>query len=146
MMYMKLLFTLAFALSGLHGTNGLFKLPQQVVKRLSPLEPVGEGEGDPSSDKYIDEILANLREIIIQEEMDPSSLPDEEAHFSKHIMGITVHGSAKLYNGNFWGLATILRTGETSFTMEGSTVRLTAYWACLIQVPIMMPRLSSWVS
>merc|ERR1712059_221493 len=82
---------------------------------------------DPFSDDYIDQVLANLRDIIIEQNLDPADLPDEETGFSDTILGITFHGSAKLYNGKFWGLSTISRTGDTSFTVEGTTARLTAY-------------------
>merc|ERR1712002_762130 len=54
-------------------------------------------------------------------------LPDLETGFSDTILGITWHGSAKLRHGQFWGLSTISRTGDTSFTVEGDKLRLTAY-------------------
>merc|ERR1712236_168191 len=72
-------------------------------------------------------LLANLRNMIIENNMDPMELPDLETGFSDTILGITWHGSAKLRNGHFWGLSTLARTGDTSFTVEGNTVRLTAY-------------------
>merc|ERR1712126_317545 len=83
--------------------------------------------GDPFSDNYIDEVLANLRDMVITNNLDPAELPDAETGFSDTVLGITWHGSAKLYNGKFWGLSTIARTGDTSFTVEGTTARLTAY-------------------
>eukprot|EP00092_Neocalanus_flemingeri_P008990 GFUD01009673.1.p1 GENE.GFUD01009673.1~~GFUD01009673.1.p1 ORF type:complete len:230 (-),score=55.65 GFUD01009673.1:277-966(-) len=82
---------------------------------------------DPFSDDYIDQILDNLRNLILEENMDPMVLPDLETGFSDTILGITWHGSAKLRNGHFWGLSTIARTGDTSFTVEGDKARLTAY-------------------
>jgi len=82
---------------------------------------------DPSSDDYIDKILSNLRDVIINNGLDPATLPDQTAEFSKHVLGIEVHGSAKLYNGKFWGLSTIARTGDTSFNVDGTKVRLTAH-------------------
>jgi len=82
---------------------------------------------DQFSDNYVDEVLANLRERIITENLDPAELPNTETGFSDTILGITWHGSANLYNGLFSGLSTIGRTGDTSFTVDGSRVRLTAY-------------------
>jgi len=82
---------------------------------------------DPQSDEYIDKILENLRNLIQEQNMDPMTLPDLETGFSDTILGITWHGSAKLRNGRFSGLSTIARTGDTSFTVEGDTARLTAY-------------------
>merc|ERR1719167_276466 len=82
---------------------------------------------DLQSFEMADKILENLRNMIIENNMDPMGLPDLETGFSDTILGITWHGSAKLRNGNFWGLSTLARTGDTSFTVDGSTARLTAY-------------------
>merc|ERR1719228_2129626 len=51
---------------------------------------------DPQSDEYIDKILENLRNLIIENNMDPMALPDLETGFSDTILGITWHGSARL--------------------------------------------------
>merc|ERR1712172_200771 len=86
-------------------------------------------EDDPtglSSDAYIDQILQNLATVIIENGLDPATLPDADTGFSDTILGITFHGSAHLFNGHFWRLSTIHRTGETSFTREGTKIRLTA--------------------
>eukprot|EP00091_Calanus_sinicus_P004556 TRINITY_DN1489_c0_g1_i11.p1 TRINITY_DN1489_c0_g1~~TRINITY_DN1489_c0_g1_i11.p1 ORF type:complete len:229 (-),score=61.07 TRINITY_DN1489_c0_g1_i11:106-792(-) len=82
---------------------------------------------DPFSDDYIDKILENLRNVIIENNMDPMELPPLDTGFSDTILGITWHGSAHLNNGHFWGLSTLARTGDTSFTVEGEKARLTAY-------------------
>jgi len=74
--------------------------------------------GDPSSDEYIDMILENLRKYIMDNNLDPMGLPDLETGFSDTILGITWHGTAWLREGQFWGLTTIDRTGETSFTVD----------------------------
>merc|ERR1711913_187352 len=95
---------------------------------LPPCYPGHPGHGqDPASDDYIDKILENLRNLVIENNMDPMELPDLETGFSDTILGITWHGSAKLKNGHFWGLSTLARTGDTSFTVEGDKARLTAY-------------------
>merc|ERR1711935_246134 len=83
--------------------------------------------GDPFSDNYIDQVLANLRDMVIENSLDPAELPDAETGFSDSVLGVTFHGSAKLYNGKFWGLSSLGRTGDTSFTVEGTSARLTAY-------------------
>merc|ERR1712025_841317 len=54
--------------------------------------------------------------MVISENLDPADLPDAETGFSDTVLGITWHGSAKLYNGKFWGLSSIARTGDTRFT------------------------------
>ena len=50
--------------------------------------------GDPESDAYIDQILENLRQMILDQGLDPMDLPDLETGFSDTILGITWHGSA----------------------------------------------------
>ena len=50
--------------------------------------------GDPQSDAYIDQILENLRQMIMEQGLDPMDLPDLETGFSDTILGITWHGSA----------------------------------------------------
>merc|ERR1712203_1084586 len=82
--------------------------------------------GDPQSDAYIDQILENLRQMILEQGLDPMELPDLETGFSDTILGITWHGSATLRNGQFWSLFTIARSGDTSFTVENNVTELTA--------------------
>merc|ERR1711997_810928 len=82
--------------------------------------------GDPQSDEYIDQILENLRQMIMDQGLDPMDLPDLETSFSDTILGVTWHGSATLRNGQFWGLGSIARTGDTSFTSVDNVTELTA--------------------
>merc|ERR1712176_165443 len=114
----KMLGTAVFAFLLLTASNGLSltKTDGVQVPKL----------GDPFSDNYIDEVLANLRDMVITNNLDPADLPDAETGFSDTVLGITWHGSAKVYNGKFWGLSTIARAGDTSLTVEGTTATLTA--------------------
>merc|ERR1711872_354253 len=107
---------------------GLVRFPRvQVSQDLQISEEDAKVvSNDPESDAYIDKILANLATTIIENGLDPATLPDADTGFSDTILGITFHGSAHLFNGHFWRLSTIHRTGETSFTVEGTKVRLTA--------------------
>ena len=52
--------------------------------------------GDPQSDAYIDKILENLRQLILDQGMDPMDLPDISTGFSDTILGITWHGEANV--------------------------------------------------
>lgn len=60
----------------------------------------------PESDNYVDQVLENLRQKIAEENLDPAPLPDGEASFSQDIGFITLHGSAKVYDGFFRGIQT----------------------------------------
>merc|ERR1719150_3452369 len=62
----------------------------------------------------------------MEQGLDPMTLPDLETGFSDTILGVTWHGSATLRNGQFWGLSTIARSGDTSFTVVDNTTELTA--------------------
>merc|ERR1712212_213629 len=124
----KMLFA-AVKLLLLPSALGLVRFPpvQKVTRDLRFCEDDPTAlSSDPESDAYIDQILANLATVIIENGLDPATLPDADTGFSDTILGITFHGSAHLFNGKFWRLSTIHRTGETSFTTEGTKIRLTA--------------------
>merc|ERR1712110_71755 len=107
---------------------GLVRFPpvQKVPRELRFCEDDPTAlSNDPESDAYVDQILANLATGIIENGLDPATLPDADTSFSDTILGITFHGSAHLFNGRFWRLSTIHRTGDTSFTVDGTKVRLT---------------------
>merc|ERR1719369_222323 len=80
---------------------------------------------DPASDDYIDKVLEKLRQVIAENGLDPAGLPDGEVGFSQTILGITFHGSAKVYNGFFQGLSSIKRNGDTSFTFDPNAEKVT---------------------
>merc|ERR1712179_896713 len=70
---------------------------------------------------YIDEVLANVAKMVIEQGYDPAELPGDEVHFSQDIGFITIHGSARYDQGHFDGLSTIHRTGETQLCV-GDTI------------------------
>jgi len=78
------------------------------------------------TDEYIDGILVFVQELIRTQGLDPADLPEEEVSFSDSVLGITFHGSAKVYNGRFSGLSTIHRSGNTDFILDETTLVLTA--------------------
>merc|ERR1711997_231417 len=63
--------------------------------------------------------------MIAENGLDPADLPDGEVGFSQDIGFITLHGSAKVYDGFFQGLSTITRNGDTSFSYNDDTLTLT---------------------
>merc|ERR1711992_386706 len=64
--------------------------------------------------------------MIAENGLDPADLPDGEVGFSQDIGFITLHGSAKVYDGFFQWLSTISRNGDTSFSYNDDTLTLTA--------------------
>merc|ERR1712154_478464 len=81
-----------------------------------------------AADDYIDEVLANVAKIVVEQGYDPAELPGDEVHFSQDIGFITIHGSARYDQGHFDGLSTIHRTGETQLcvadTIKGFIIPL----------------------
>merc|ERR1711971_1455847 len=59
-----------------------------------------------AADEYIDEVLANVAKMVIEQGYDPAELPGDEVHFSQDIGFITIHGSARYDQGHFDGLST----------------------------------------
>merc|ERR1719362_714921 len=57
-----------------------------------------------AADDYIDEVLANVAKMVIEQGYDPAELPGDEVHFSQDIGFITIHGSARYDQGHFDGL------------------------------------------
>merc|ERR1711990_1068932 len=74
-----------------------------------------------AADDYIDEVLANVAKMVVEQGYDPAELPGDEVHFSQDIGFITIHGSARYDQGHFDGLSTIHRTGETQLCV-GDTI------------------------
>merc|ERR1712130_1061738 len=65
--------------------------PVQVSKELRFCEDeVKALTKDPESDAYIDQILANLATVILENGLDPATLPDADTGFSDTILGITL--------------------------------------------------------
>jgi len=81
---------------------------------------------DDASDAYIDQVMENLRQLIAENGLDPADLPDGEVGFSETILGIEFHGKAEVHDGFFSGLSTIGRNGDTSFSLNDDTLKLTA--------------------
>merc|ERR1712198_628129 len=73
-----------------------------------------------AADDYIDEVLANVAKMVVEQGYDPAELPGDEVHFSQDIGFITIHGSARYDQGHFDGLSTIHRTGETMLCVGAS--------------------------
>jgi len=78
------------------------------------------------TDDYIDMILGYLQGVVSDQGLDPASLPDVEVSFKDTVLGVTFHGSAKVYNGQFSGLSTVHRSGNTDFTLDGNKLELMA--------------------
>jgi len=64
-----------------------------------------------NANAFLDQILSNARSTI-EKELDPVDLPNGGASFSKRILGIPVHGEAKVTEGWLAGLRTLHRAGD----------------------------------
>jgi len=68
-----------------------------------------------NANAFLDNILSNARPTI-ESELDPISLPEGGAEFSKKILGIPVFGHAKVFDGYLAGLRTLHRSGDAEMT------------------------------
>merc|ERR1712198_792583 len=64
-----------------------------------------------NANAFLDQILSNARSTI-EKELDPVDLPTGGASFSKRILGIPIHGEAKVTDGWLAGLSTLHRAGD----------------------------------
>merc|ERR1719495_2716120 len=61
-------------------------------------------------------------------ERDPLKLPDATQGFEKKILGIRVHGEAKIYDGFLHGIQTIHRTGDAEMTQSADMSKLNGHY------------------
>lgn len=66
----------------------------------------------------VDQIMANVRVMLLQNGLDVIPIPPYKDGFSVTILGITWHGELELSNGHIDGLATLHRTGVADITPE----------------------------
>ena len=80
---------------------------------------------DDASDQYIDQVLENVRELVLSNGLDPADLPGGSVSFHQTIGFIEFTGKAELKDGRFEGLSSIVRNGETSFNFDPANGKLT---------------------
>jgi len=81
----------------------------------------------PTTNDWADEILKNLKAMIVETGLDPLILPVKKFEFSKTILGVKIAGEAKVFDGFINGLSTIHRVGEaTKKTDEDKTITVGA--------------------
>jgi hypothetical protein len=71
---------------------------------------------------YMDQVLANLRELMILNDLDRIVLPDYIIGFSRVILGVTWHGQASIYGGLVNRLETIHRSGPANLNVENGDI------------------------
>jgi hypothetical protein len=77
---------------------------------------IGAVRSDASA--WVDQIMANLRAVIVKEGLNTIPLPPTSANFSETILGVTYHGEFMLKDGALRGLETIHRTGVADVSTE----------------------------
>merc|ERR1712215_140569 len=79
-----------------------------------------------SGNDYVDLIMGNVQQMIVDEGYDPIDLPKGEASFSQDIGFITVHGSAGYDRGYLEGLSSIHRAGDAELCSDTNTITIDA--------------------
>jgi len=75
-----------------------------------------------NANEFVDHMLATARPSIAAK--DPLTLPDARKGFEKKVLGIRVHGEAKIYDGFLAGIQTIHRTGDAEMTQSEDMTKL----------------------
>jgi len=71
---------------------------------------------------FIDHMISQARPTLA--EKDPLTLPDARKGFEKMVLGIRIHGEAKIYDGFLAGIQTIHRTGDAEMTQSADMTKL----------------------
>merc|ERR1712198_45219 len=71
---------------------------------------------------FLDHMISQARPTLA--EKDPLTLPDARKGFEKKVLGIRVHGEAKIYDGFPAGIQTIHRTGDADMTQSEDMTKL----------------------
>merc|ERR1712228_96530 len=72
-----------------------------------------------SANAFLDHMISQARPTL--SEKDPLILPEARKGFEKMVLGIRVHGEAKIYDGFLAGIQTIHRTGDAEMTQPDMT-------------------------
>jgi len=85
-------------------------------------ESLRQARADASD--YLDQVLANVRELLVVAGLQIIPLPNATMSFEQEIGGVVWHGEAALHNGTLANMETIHRTGAADLTIEenGDTV------------------------
>lgn len=96
----------ALFVRGVHKDNEIsgFSLPEATVYEAG------------NANEFIDHMISMARPTLA--EKDPLTLPEARHGFEKKILGITVHGEAKIYDGFLAGIQTIHRTGDSEMNQS----------------------------
>ncbi|CAG0883562.1 unnamed protein product [Darwinula stevensoni] len=79
-----------------------------------------------NANDYVDQLLDNVQNFIIENGYDNFPLPDQIEEFSEVFLGIEWHGEASLTQGFLKGLETVHRTGDATLDTSGNTITVTA--------------------
>merc|ERR1719244_1097936 len=75
-----------------------------------------------NANEFLDAMIAQARPSLA--EKDPLTLPDARKGFEKKVLGVTVHGEAKIYDGFLAGIQSIHRTGDAEMTQSADMTKL----------------------
>ncbi|CAG0888919.1 unnamed protein product [Darwinula stevensoni] len=98
---------------------------EEDVKEFFAVAKQRELERSNAND-YVDALLENAQEFIIENGFDNFALPDLIEQFSEEFLWIEWHGEASLTQGFLRGLETIHRTGDATLDTSGNTITIAA--------------------
>ncbi|CAG0916794.1 unnamed protein product [Notodromas monacha] len=101
------------------GGNGFHAVPVIDVTSLEKNTVQYARQGNAND--YLDSILANVREYLVDNGYANYTLPDQIEGFSAEWIGIEWHGEATLTDGFLAGLQTIHRVEDATLSVDGET-------------------------
>lgn len=75
-----------------------------------------------NANEFLDHMLEQARPSLV--EQDPVPLPDARLGFEQKIIGVTVHGEVKIFNGFLAGIQTLHRTGDAEMTQSADMTKI----------------------
>ncbi|XP_064114677.1 uncharacterized protein LOC135220954 [Macrobrachium nipponense] len=86
------------------------------------IEATGEDddyENGDSIDDFFDRLFADIRQLILENNLDPMHLPQDSDNFTLTLFNTTVDGSVTVHKGSLGGLSTLHRAGNMSARFIG---------------------------
>merc|ERR1712200_65241 len=98
--------------------NESFIIMKIFLVALAAIFLAGANGDTKGMNDLVDDLLSMIKPTLA-EQLEPFKLPATTHGFSKDVLGISVHGEAKLYDGYLSGLSSIYRRGDVTMRKDG---------------------------
>ncbi|UYV78142.1 hypothetical protein LAZ67_16000248 [Cordylochernes scorpioides] len=95
-----------------------------VTQDIAPVTQYVSIKPGSTANEYVDQLLANVRQMVDERGMDPAELPEYRNHFNRSVMMVTWTGEVHLWNGTLRGLKSLYRAGECEVDADETRVTI----------------------